>query len=357
MAPSRERGLRFARRIRGLRIVGLAAGMLVVAGVFYENGAHPALWVLLALNAFAWPQLAWRLAHRSPDPYAAERRNLVFDSASGGVWIVLMQFNLLPSVLLAVMLTMDKIGIGGGGRFMAKCVGAMIAAGLAAGLATGFAASPVTTMPMIIACLPLLVTYPLLVGLSTHQLAMRVRDQNLMLAELSRIDGLTGLLNRAHWEEIVASEFSRRKRSGQPATLLMLDIDNFKEVNDRHGHLAGDEVLRGIAKILRATMRQSDAAGRFGGEEFGVLLPDTPLAGALAIAERIRVGVDGARFGAGRRLACSVSIGAAPADGAGTYLEWIDKADRALYAAKAAGKNRSIGYEAGAQDAPHSRAA
>jgi diguanylate cyclase len=345
MTLSREQGLRLAQRVRALRSYGLAAGFLVMAGVFREIGTHPLAWALLVFQAFVWPQLAWQIARRSSDPYKAERRNLVIDSASGGLWIVLMQFNLLPSVLLVVMLTMDKIGIGGT-RFLAICAAAQAAALVAAGLLFGFHFNPDTSMSMIIACLPLLIGYPIAVGVSAHRLARRVRQQNRMLAEMSRVDGLTGLFNRLHWEQVLSTEFARRQRSRGAASLLMVDIDHFKGVNDRYGHLVGDEVLRGVAKVLRDTLRQSDAAGRFGGEEFGVLLPDTPVAGALAIAERIRERVAAAALVPGG-TACTISIGIAPADGARSHLDWIDRADRALYAAKEQGRNRCVVSEAG----------
>jgi len=343
---SREQGLRFARRIWLLRTLGLGAGMFAVAGVFLERGAHPLAWALLAFDGLLWPHVAWQVARFSRDPYAAERRNLALDSAAGGLWIVLMQFSLLPSVLLAVMLAIDKIGIGGA-RFLATCVAAQVATAAAAFLVLGFGVDATTTMPMIVGCLPLLVLYPLAVGVTSHRLAQRVIQQNRMLAEMSRVDGLTGLYNRTHWERVVATEFGRQKRSGSPASLLMLDIDHFKAVNDRYGHLAGDEVLRGVAAVLRETLRQSDSAGRYGGEEFGIVLPDTPQDGALAMAERIRRRIEDARLAQGSGASCTVSIGVCPASGAGSHTEWIDRADRALYAAKKQGRNRSLVFEAG----------
>lgn len=341
---SREQGLRFSSRIRALRTVGLAAGIVCIAGVFRENGAHPVLWALLAFDGLVWPQVAWMLARRSKDPYAVEKRSLMIDSASGGFWIVLMQFNLLPSVLLMVMLTMDKIGIGGP-RFLAQCVAAQAVALLATGLFFGFSVNATTTMPMIVACLPLLVVYPLMVGVSSQRLAQRVREQNRMLAEMSRVDGLTGLYNRVHWEGVASLEFERQKRSGSPAAMLMIDIDHFKPVNDRHGHLVGDEVIRSVTKILRETLRQNDAAGRYGGEEFAVVLPDTATRGALRIAERIRAQVEATTVGAGGGLRVTVSVGIAAAKGAADCRDWIERADRALYSAKEEGRNRVESFD------------
>jgi diguanylate cyclase len=341
---SREQGLRFCSRIRLLRTVGLAAGIIMIGGVFREQGAHPLAWALLAFDALVWPQLAWLLALRSADPYAVERRSLMIDSASGGIWVVLMHFNLLPSVLLFVMLTMDKIGIGGP-RFLAQCVAAQAGALALTGLVFGFQLDPVTTMPMIVACLPLLVVYPLMVGISSQRLSQRVREQNRMLAEMSRVDGLTGIYNRVYWEQLVSSEFERQKRSGSPATLMMIDVDEFKRFNDRYGHLVGDEVIRGVAARLRGRMRRNDLAGRYGGDEFGVILPDTGTNGAMRIADRIRVEIGEAVLAPAAGVRATVSIGVAAAKGAADYRDWIERADRALYAAKQDGRNRVESFD------------
>jgi diguanylate cyclase (GGDEF)-like protein len=125
----------------------------------------------------------------------------------------------------------------------------------------------------------------------------------------------------------------------------MLDIDHFKSINDRHGHPAGDEVIRTVADILRASLREDDVPGRYGGEEFGVLLPDTPAAGAEVIAERIRKRVEASALSKSG-LRATVSIGIAELEAQDmAYTGAISRADRALYAAKARGRNRSVRFE------------
>src|SRR5258706_481015 len=126
-----------------------------------------------------------------------------------------------------------------------------------------------------LASLPLLVAYPIVIGLTTYRLARRVRSQNQTLAALSSIDGLSRLLNRSHWESVVASEFQRCRRIGHPSSVIMIDIDDFKKINDRHGHPVGDVVIRKVAELLRGSLRLHDVAGRYGGEEFGGVLPGT----------------------------------------------------------------------------------
>ncbi|MEE3117519.1 MAG: diguanylate cyclase, partial [Pseudomonadota bacterium] len=111
---------------------------------------------------------------------------------------------------------------------------------------------------------------------------------NEQLAKLSMTDRLTGLLNRGTWENLVDAEYERYRRYGHATSLVMFDIDHFKKVNDTHDHLAGDEVIKHTATVTKNNLRQSDTAGRYGGEEFGIILPETDAEGARIICERIR---------------------------------------------------------------------
>jgi diguanylate cyclase (GGDEF)-like protein len=132
----------------------------------------------------------------------------------------------------------------------------------------------------------------------------------------------------------------------------MLDIDNFKSINDRHGHPAGDEVIRNVADVLRASLREDDVPGRYGGEEFGVLLPDTPAAGAEVIAERIRKRIERTTLSRSG-LRATISIGIAELEAQDLrYTVAISRADRALYAAKARGRNRSVRFEPASSPGP-----
>jgi diguanylate cyclase len=338
-AQQRASGLRFARSIYVPRVLGLAFGMMCVGMVLWRDGAHPLALAAVAANGLLWPHVAYAIARRSDDPRRAELRNLVFDSGAGGVWVVLMAFRLLPSALLVVMLAMDKL-ITGGPKFVGRCLAVQVLAGLVTGLLFGFEFRPETTMPEVVASLPLLVGYPLVVGFMSYRLARRVRDQNRRLGEMVRIDGLTDLYNRRAWEEAVTMEFQRVRRIGHASSLLLIDIDHFKSVNDRFGHLTGDATLRAIGAVLRGAFRRQDVAGRYGGEEFGVVLPGTDAAGARVIAERVREQAAAATLVPGHDVRVTVSIGVAAleADDADT-VAWLARADAALYAAKAQGRN------------------
>lgn len=164
------------------------------------------------------------------------------------------------------------------------------------------------------------------------------------LIERSHRDGLTGLYNHIHLKESLQRELARSRRYGKQLSLLMLDLDYFKAVNDTYGHLAGDDVLRTVADILSDNTRQQDIVGRYGGEEFIVILPETDRAGAERMAERIRLAVETATTTTeGGEIHITVSIGACTC--AGEELpsaeRFIAQADRALYASKCAGRNRT----------------
>jgi diguanylate cyclase len=175
----------FVERAYRRRLFGLGLAFICVASVLFQNSAHAAVWALLVVNAFAWPQIARALALRSKDPVTIETCNLLVDSAMGGVWIALMEFNLLPSVLLALVLAIDKLNIGGW-RLLVRGVAVQLAACVLAAAIHGLEFSPQTTMLDIVASLPLLVGYPLAMSLSNYSLTRTVRDQNRRLALLHR---------------------------------------------------------------------------------------------------------------------------------------------------------------------------
>ncbi|MBN7771300.1 GGDEF domain-containing protein [Marinobacter daepoensis] len=167
---------------------------------------------------------------------------------------------------------------------------------------------------------------------------------NEQLARLSMTDRLTGLLNRGTWENLVDAEFERFRRYGQATSLVMFDIDHFKSVNDNYGHLAGDEVIRHAAQITRNNVRQSDSAGRYGGEEFGIILPETDTESARVICERIRDAIEnGVVNTTAGNIQYTISMGIAQlTDSPENYMQWMQKADEALYKAKQGGRNRVI---------------
>jgi len=174
-----------------------------------------------------------------------------------------------------------------------------------------------------------------------------LEQANKQLARLSMTDRLTGLLNRGAWENLVGAEFERYRRYSQATSLVMFDIDFFKKVNDNYGHLTGDEVIKHVAATAKSNLRQSDSIGRYGGEEFGIILPETDAEGSRIICERIRQSIEHSVVDTTTApIRYTVSIGIAQLSGsAKSYTKWMQQADDALYAAKKSGRNRVVVFE------------
>ncbi|MET0066208.1 MAG: diguanylate cyclase [Candidatus Thiodiazotropha sp.] len=183
--------------------------------------------------------------------------------------------------------------------------------------------------------------------LVSNRLRQVIDDQTAKIHELkeyykslSQIDGLSGLYNHTHFNQRLQQEMLRESRSRQPLCLLMCDIDDFKQVNDQFGHLVGDKVIMGIAKLIRQTLRASDFAGRYGGEEFIIALPETHLGDAAVTAQRFLEAVRAMQNqGGGEMVQVTASIGVVEWNGVASLEAFIKAADTALYRAKQQGKN------------------
>lgn len=328
------------RRSHGLRTLGMALGGVMVGTVLYRRGVPASAWALLAVYALAWPHVAWLILRRSVEPAALDERFFLGDAAMGGVWIALMQFALLPSVLLATMFAITLIAIDGQWLLL-RGMATLAAACCVAAAANGLAFAPATGTMELLASLPLLVVFPLTLSAISRRLARRVRAQNRQLLRLSSTDSLSGLLNRSHWEGAVDAALVRH--CCDDAVMLLIDIDQFKRVNDQHGHTAGDEVVRKVGAIIRSSLREGDLAGRYGGDEFGVVLCGVDMHAAATVAERIRSGAACSLFEHLNGLRCTLSIGLAPCrPGIRDAREWVKDADAALYRAKLGGRNRFV---------------
>jgi diguanylate cyclase (GGDEF)-like protein len=169
------------------------------------------------------------------------------------------------------------------------------------------------------------------------------KSENARLEVLAHTDPLTQVLNRRALTTRLAAEIDRAHRYQSVLTLLMLDLDHFKVVNDTYGHLVGDDVLREVAAFLQDQIRSVDVVARYGGEEFVIVLPETPLAGAIAFAERVRAQIEKRAFCETQGpLSVTVSVGVSvcPSDGVESAEDLFARADDALYRAKAEGRNR-----------------
>lgn len=323
------------RRTYPMRTLGMGLAVLPVLAVLHELDASWPAWAWTLFCGLAWPHVARLRAQYSRVPYRAELTNFMIDSAMAGSLAPIMHFNLLPSAMLVTVATADKINAGVRGLWSRSLLG-MLAAMLLSTLLAGLHLDIATSTPVLLACLPLMVIHTLTVSASSYRLVRKVQKQNLRLDDLSRHDALTGLMSRGHWQEQATTLLV----AGRPASLLLVDVDLFKSINDHHGHATGDDVLRGIADAIRAAVPEGSHAGRLGGDEFAVAVP-LALVDTHHVAEGIRSRVEALQL-EDAPVQCSVSIGMAEPPLADAGLRaWMEAADRALYRAKAAGRNRT----------------
>jgi len=209
---------------------------------------------------------------------------------------------------------------------------------------------PAITQVQVYACLPMLVIYPMAIGLVCYRVALQLSKSKKALEKLSTTDSLTGLMNHGAWKDLLTLEFNNCQTLNRQNSVALIDIDHFKTINDTYGHIIGDNVLKQLSGVLSAGLRETDLAGRYGGDEFCVILPDTTLAQATDILERLRRTVHEHTHSALPDLKLSLSIGIAPY---GSHLSdagmWLHEADMALYDAKSTGRNRVTSARPGAR--------
>ena len=332
--------LGFARRSHYARTVGLALGFLMFAAVLYQNGAPLWVWLGPAVHCFLGPHIGWWLACRAPNPRNAERRNLLADQFLSGIRMVPMQFSVLPCVLTMTLTGMDSVA-GGGWRLFVRGL-ALQALGVGVGvLVLGFQWQPQSSMLTVLACLPLLVLHPFAVGYIALHAVQRLNVKRLELERLSQHDGLSGLFNRSHWEHLVRGEFARYRRQGEPVVLVLADLDHFKRLNDAHGHAAGDEAIRRFAQSLVRVLRETDVCGRYGGEEFGILLPFADATAAKEVIERLRRDLHEHPLLEGATVTASFGMVELTRN-IDSVEVWLRQVDQMLYYAKNKGRYRVV---------------
>lgn len=334
----------FARRIYAPRTFGLVLSCVSVMAALEPLNMPTWVWVLLLTNSLTWSHLAFQLSSHSVYPYRAERNNLLLDSVFGAFWVATIQFNPLPAVTILSMIMMNNVSVGG----PKMLVRGAVAQGLGiilSWLLFGVAFNPDTTPVQIYACLPMLTLYPFAIGMVSYRMAIKLAEHKRALSALSRTDSLTGLLNHGSWKDLLQLSFHKCQQRNSNATLALIDIDHFKHINDNYGHIVGDSVLRQLSIALKENLRAEDLAGRYGGDEFCVILPNRSLAQAQEIMERLRHVCSHYHYPDEPDLQVSLSIGLASCRPEFTDASmWLNEADKALYIAKNTGRDKiSIG--------------
>lgn len=347
-----------------LMFVGLIAEM-------WHRGSSAATWSLLALQFLVYPHVLYWRAMRAPEPHRAEVKNLFLDSFLIGIWVAAWGFPVWPTFTLWLASSLN-ITVSKGLKGLRFSTFAFLTGVLIAVAVFGFHFTPDTVWQTTAVMVIGISLYPLAIGnaayarnqqLRATREKLRVGEQTLnsanqslheKLAEIQILqaqlkeqairDPLTGLFNRRYLDTIAKSEVARCAREEQPLCLMMMDIDHFKHVNDTYGHQGGDEVLKALAKLLSDSVRVSDVACRYGGEEFLLLLPNMPADIALLRAEQWRAAFEAITVHAdGKEIKATLSIGISCYPNDGSSVDDLTRsADVALYRAKAEGRNRVV---------------
>lgn len=360
--------------IHRIRAGGSVMGFVILGSHLLDRHASPLLWTLLALQFLVYPHLIHPYAVRSANPSRAGLHNFLLDALLLGLWSAGLGYPLWISfTLFACNIVSVMLYHGVRGTLLA--VALFILPGLAWLLLAGKTPDPHTSGLTTALSIIGLSVFLLMVTRMTFQRALKLRDTRealrhseqalqaaheelqgrfdeiqalqTRLSEQANRDPLTGLYNRRYLDTTLERELARCQREGQPLTLMLIDLDHFKRINDTWGHQAGDEVLRQLADMLESHARLADVACRYGGEEFLLLLPNMPLEIAVARAEQWRIAFANATVAFGEfRMQATLSIGIATYPGHGTTAQLlIHNADRALYRAKAEGRNRVVVYD------------
>jgi len=327
-----------------------------------DLGAGIPAWLALAATFIVYPHLVYAIGKRSARPLETEIRFMLVDAVLFCAWVGALGFPLWIGFILVVALVLNLMVFRG-------LAGMMVALGaVAVGLASGWTLTrpelaPATGTLTTALCMLSLFLYLTVFGHDAYARALQLRrtrdslrdnEQALQgqLAEIQALqarlekqaerDPLTGLYNRRYLTATMDRELARVRREGRPMSLMLIDVDHFKAINDAHGHQTGDECLIRLATLLRVNTRESDVVCRWGGDEFLVLLPTLPRDGALERAEQYRQAFERLpppQGDAGRRATLSIGVACHP-DDAGSANALVAAADEALYRAKEGGRNR-----------------
>jgi diguanylate cyclase len=338
--PHAKQSITLSKRFYGPRCIGLTLGFVAVYASL--AGPHWPVLAMLVAYCFVWPHVAFLLARIADRPVDAERRSMLIDALASGFFAGALGFNPIPSAAVVTMTTMNNMAMGGPRFMLAGVLASVLGAGVAyAAFGTPYHAH--LSQAQIAACMPLLVLYPLSLSYVCYLSAAKLVRQKKQLSEMSRTDHLTGLANRAALNDILDTSFSAPNASLENSAIALIDADGFKQINDRFGHIAGDRALQRISEIMRSCVRKQDTVGRYGGDEFCVILRNVTQAEAQAILERMRALARASLDEPGGEGRSTLSIGAAMYSGdATTGAVWIHRADEAMYEAKRAGRNRVV---------------
>ena len=320
----------------GSRMLVMAVCAIAACGALWQGNASLSHWAAVLVPAVLWPLLVRWLNQRTKHSDNADVFSAFIDGIIVGAWVALASFNLLASITMLLVLVHCKYALQTPRHAVLGIAGAI--AGVAVtGLVTGFTLQTTVSTVVVLACALALAVYLTVHALATGRLLQTVAHKEQMLNVLRRIDALTGYFGRGYWNDMAARLFSYARANDTAAFMLIVDIDQFREINARRGEAVGDEVIIAVANTLRTCVRPSDATCRFGGDAFGVLLSGVHLDIANQIADRIHHQVLNRRLRDFPDVRISVSIGIASlAKHHQSAEEWIKQTETSLEQAKGA---------------------
>lgn len=326
-----------------LRFSGMLLGLPSISLVFIELNVHYSFWIWAFVSCFLWPLIAYWNVKKSANSVIAERNNLVIDTFLVCSFIPLMHFNLLPSALAFIVTITDKISSSARNVLIPSLVAAFSAIVLF-GNFTGFDVKIHSDFYVILSCFPLLIVHSLTISIMTNRLVRNVKAKNKKLKEYSQKDFLTGLYNKRYWHKKAEELLAQSQENNTDLSLILLDGDHFKEVNDTFGHLVGDDVLCEVGKVLLSFQDDSLIAGRLGGDEFAVIIKDD-IEHAQQVAKTLKHQIGNIRLPEFPELRFSVSLGVVERNKNFELMDFkmlFKRADEALYQAKKEGRNQII---------------
>lgn len=344
------------RRTYPLRVSYLTLGGIVVAASLAYHPNNLAWWAFTAVSALVWPHIAFLHSRHHQDPFHAEYVNCLVDALIIGCWIALMHWSLLPSFCILAIGVADRFYTGLKRRWASTLLALLSGMLLMSAL---IHPAPQWDAPLVVqlSLLPLIILHSAYASWSTSRMLKILARQNLQLRLLGRIDPLTTVYSRDYWWKKARTALQQHRSQQEQTSLLVIDIDHFKTVNDIYGHIVGDEVLKQIGLCIRNCLRNKDIAGRYGGDEFTVLCKNASVEEAYTVALRIRDKLAQMRIREYPDLRISASIGVAAADASfESVTEWIKAADSALYSAKSAGRDQVFNVTTSMPSHPHSPA-
>ncbi|GLS25821.1 sensor domain-containing diguanylate cyclase [Marinibactrum halimedae] len=340
-SPRQRTGVEFGRVGYKNRLVANVLSCFLAISVLYEASAPFWLWFVMIIPSSIWPFLAyWRVSQAS-NPYRCELYNVYCDAVFCGYGAGLVAFAIVPTAAWLFMTVVSMAGLAGYRGLVRSIV--LFSSGF---LITFLFISPIRPFDFYplatLASVVLMLAFGVQQALMFNQSIRRRQRKRDSLRKMSRVDVLSGLYNRGYWEGALKKEFARSKvlEHKEAGCVLLIDIDHFKKINDTWGHLVGDRVIRKIGDLITSQVRPMDTPGRYGGDEFAILLPATTLKEALDVGERLRQSVESVTQQDDNYPEVCLSIGLAAMEMEfETYSDWLEAANKGLYLAKSSGRN------------------